>query len=216
MSGDRNKENLLYLVTGIILLSSEIWKQYVLAFVMRIGPEQWSYLPFQLCSLPMYLCILVWAFRDRPLRQHLLIFLSDFSLLSGLIAFLDTSGMHYGYVPLTVHSYLWHLAIAGVGIYSGLLTRDRTVRSFLPAAGIYLVCCGIAELINFSFDSRGIVNMFYINPHYYMNQIVFSSMLKFLPNRAVILIYIFMTMLGAFLIHLFWLLAGSRVRKGRC
>ncbi len=210
MSGDRNKENLLYLIMGLGLLASEIWKQWALARVLQIGAEQWSYLPFQLCSLPMYLCILIFLFRNSPARQHLQIFLSDFSLLSGLIAFLDTSGMHYGYLPLTVHSYLWHIAIAGIGIWSGLLTRKRTIRSFFPAAGIYLLCCGIAEVINLSFDSRGIVNMFYINPHYYMNQIVFSSMLNYLPNQAVILIYIFMTMLGAFVFHLLWRQLGMR------
>ncbi len=51
--------------------------------------------------------------------------------------------------------------------------------------------------------------MFYINPHYEMNQIVFASMRSVLPNQAVIAVYIFMTVFGALLIHLFWMGIGT-------
>ena len=212
MSGKRDKENILFLITGLILLISEAWKQYMLAYVLKTGARQWSYIPFQLCSLPMYLCILIWIFRKHGFREHCLNFLSDFSLLSGMAAFLDSSGMHYGYALLTVHSFIWHIAIIAIGLYSGLILRKRSVGDFLPAAGIYLAGCMLAEAVNFIFDSRGAVNMFYINPHYYMEQIVFRSLLGILPNNWVILIYILVTVLGAFLVHLCWM-GADRMRK---
>lgn len=198
---------------GILLTASEIWKQLILTFLLNDGAYQWSFIPFQLCSLPMYLCIMIYIFRNTGLRRVLIIFLSDFSLMSGIIAFLDTSGMHYGYAPLTVHSYLWHIAIAAAGLYSGIISMRRSMREFLPAAALYLASCGVAELINLSFDRYGVVDMFYINPHYYINQIVFSSMTEFLPNNAVIAIYILTAGLGAFIVHICWMTAFKLSRR---
>ena len=141
-------------------------------------------------------------------------FLADFSLMSGAIVLLDTSGMHYGYAPLTLHSYLWHFTLVLLGIYAGTRERDDGRYAFGGAVAVYLVCCFIAEGINFCFDRFGIVNMFYINPHYYMVQIGFRSLLRFLPNRAVIVVYIIFTILGASLLHLFWYHEKRRM-KGR-
>ena len=248
---------------------SELWKQYTLTFVLNNGSYQWSYIPFQLCSIPMYLCLILGMsgklnftrhgnIRIRKFRRAGITFLADYTLMSGIVTFLDTSGLHYGYAPLTIHSYLWHIIIAGIGVYSGLKLisecktkffcnrpehpdgrrmplqnvnsySDRRLKScsscrqdlqkkqqdrfeqrvaisdFLPASCIYLICCGIAELINLSFDRYGIVNMFYINPHYYVNQIVFNDLAHTIPNNIVIVLYKCCTMLAAFIVHMIWM-----------
>lgn len=43
----------------------------------------------------------------------------DIGLLSGIGAFLDTSGMHYPLPFLTCHSYLWHILLITIGIICG-------------------------------------------------------------------------------------------------
>ena len=235
-----------YLFFGIILMLSEIWKQYTLTFVLNNGEYQWSYIPFQLCSVPIYLCLFLGlAGPKNSIRRACMVFLADYTLMSGVVTFLDTSGLHYGYAPLTVHSYLWHIVIAGIGVYSGLklisgdsfkasereriyskgekkqfgscrrkhlqktqkdrLKQQLAVSDFIPASCIFLICCGIAELINLSLDRYGIVNMFYINPHYYVNQIVFNDLAHIIPNNIVIVLYILCAMLAAFLVHLAWM-----------
>ena len=203
------REQRTFLAAGSVMLVSEIWKQLCLTFVLYDGVYQWSFFPFQLCSVPMYIALILGFAGKGRLRDSLLSFLSDFSLLSGTIVLLDTSGMHYGYAPLTVHSYLWHAGLVILGLYAGTRSRDKGGKAFAGAVLIYLFCCSLAELINFSFDRYGIVNMFYINPHYYMVQIGFRSLLRFLPNRAVIAVYIVFTILGAGVLHLIW----RRVRK---
>ena len=177
--------------------------------------------------------------------------------MSGIITFLDTSGLHYGYAPLTVHSYLWHIIIAGIGMYSGLVltghgchgnkeksneghgSRDAkasfcrqstkpnqtdnkisggceslTLRDFIPATYIFLIGCVIAEIINLSFDRYGIVNMFYINPHYYVSQIVFNDLAHIIPNNAVIGLYILCVILAAFIVHVLWMAYGRTRTDG--
>lgn len=44
-----------------------------------------------------------------------------YTLLSGMMAFADTSGMHYPLIILTVHSYVWHILLILIGTASGII-----------------------------------------------------------------------------------------------
>lgn len=44
---------------GVILAASEIYKQLFLYYVVNQEQYDWWYFPFQLCSLPMYFCLLL-------------------------------------------------------------------------------------------------------------------------------------------------------------
>ena len=80
---------------GFLMLLSEIWKQYCLTYIINDQTYNWWYFPFQLCSIPMYVClILPWCNSPR-IRGVLLAFLMDFGLLGGIFTFLDTTGMYY-------------------------------------------------------------------------------------------------------------------------
>ena len=46
--------------------------------------------------------------------------------------------------------------------------------------------------------------MFYISPHYYMNQIVFRDIVRLWGNEAGILSYIAATVFGGWLFHQSW------------
>lgn len=57
-TGYKQKEGLVLLCTGLFLCAAEIWKQLYLYFVVFGRNYHVWYLPWQLCSMPMYLCIL--------------------------------------------------------------------------------------------------------------------------------------------------------------
>ena len=46
--------------------------------------------------------------------------------------------------------------------------------------------------------------MFYINPDYRMQQIVFRELVSLIGNTPVIFLYVASSILGAFLLHLIW------------
>ena len=98
---------------------SEIWKQYCITFIINEHHYDWWYFPFQLCSIPMYVCLLLPFVREKA-RDILLTFLKTFGLMGGIFTFFDTSGLHYPYAPLTAHSYLWHVLLIILGIVSGI------------------------------------------------------------------------------------------------
>lgn len=104
-------------VLGTLLLLSEIWKQWLLTKIY--GSYQVWYFPFQLCSLPLYLCPLMVVLPEKW-QDRIRTFLMTFTLLGGAAAFLDTSGMQYPLSALTLHSYLWHIVLIIIGIWSGI------------------------------------------------------------------------------------------------
>lgn len=199
------KRDRIFFLFGIIMFLSEIWKQFCLTYIVNSGTYDWWYFPFQLCSIPMYICLLLPFAKTEALHRAMETFLMDFCLLGGIFVFFDTSGMHYRYFPLTVHSYLWHMLLIILGITAGILYTSRNWRDFRNSVYIYLFCCGIATLLNECLDSCGTINMFYINPEYHMSQRVFVNIADTLGNPAGIVIYVASCILGAGIFHFIWI-----------
>ena len=170
----------------------------------------------------MYVFLALPFARPEKVRRALLCFIMCYALLGGTIVFADTSGLHYSYAPLTVHSYLWHFLMIGTAVFSGIVffrEQPRTASSrpfsrrsrlllslhaFAGATALYLACCLIAVGINLSLDKYGTINMFYINPDYPMQQIVFRDIAVRTGNLPSIFIYIGATIFGAFVLFILW------------
>jgi hypothetical protein len=208
------KFNCFFFFCGVIMAFSEIWKQCCLTFIVNRGVYDWWYFPFQLCSIAMYvLLVLPWV-KNTHIRPALLSFLMNYSLLGGTAVFADTSGLHYPVPALTVHSYLWHvlLIITGISAGAACIAENQNHmpgrRLFRNSTFIYLGCCAAATGINLLFDRFGDINMFYINPDYEMQQIGFSTLAGYIGNIPAIILYILTTILGACILFHIWRLAA--------
>ena len=82
---DKTYDRILFFC-GLFLLLTELYKQCFLYFIIDHGHYDWWFFPFQLCSLPMYLCLLLPAFKPGPKKTAVYTFLQDFNLLGGLAA----------------------------------------------------------------------------------------------------------------------------------
>lgn len=182
------------------MIAFEVIKQLVLTFYVGKGSYQWFCFPFQLCSIPMYLCVIAGITKNERLYDACCGFLATFGLLGGVCAFIDTSGFQYTVMPLTVYSYVWHILLILIGIFSAVI-RKRKI--FLQALIIFAVCSLAAELINipvtllFGAD----INMFYINPLVPTNQVAVKDAAKLVGNTAALFLYWLSCILGAFLIN---------------
>lgn len=204
------KFNIFFLVCGILMAVSEMWKQWYLTFVLNGGTYEWWFFPFQLCSISMYvLLVLPWV-RNLRTRNALLTFLMCYGLLGGIAVFADASGLKYPALCLTVHSYLWHITLILIGIAAGAACIKENsghilrCSRFLGGTLLYFLCCLIASFFNRLFGAFGTINMFYINPGYKMQQIGFASLVKYCGNNLAIFIYILATILGAFILFSVW------------
>ena len=85
------------------------------------------------------------------------------------------------------------------------------LRSFLKGSAVYLILALIAECFNFLFHAKGSIDMFYISPFSPMDQIIFRDIAKVIGEIPVIFLYLFMTILGAGILH--FLMASINRKK---
>ncbi len=190
---------------GCLMLLSEIWKQYTLTFIIGHGTYNWWYFPFQLCSIPMYVCLVFPFLSSERIQGMLLTFLMDFGLLGGIFTFFDTTGMYYSLPALTFHSFAWHILLIILGFYAGLTGRaDESWKGFAGSSAVFLACCLLATGFNLAFYPFGRINMFYISPHYRMGQIVFRDIGRMFGNGVAVTSYLLAILAGAGLLHLAW------------
>lgn len=118
-----------FFICGLLMVVSEIWKQYCLTFLVNHGTYNWWYFPFQLCSTPMYVLLFLPYIKEERLCNACLTFLMSFGLLGGIAVFADTTGLHYPLPALTIHSYMWHILLiiislfAAAALFSGTPTK---------------------------------------------------------------------------------------------
>ena len=200
---DKRISRILF-VLGVLLLLSEVWKQLTINLVLKAAGEgqyYWWYFPFQLCSTPMYLCLLLpltGRAGGEKLRDAILTYLATFGLLAGVFTFVDTGGFsELGYLPLTVHSWIWHILMILTGLFCFAYLAVNGRNSLAGAVGIYLAGCAAAEGINLTVGRRALINMFYISPLLKMNQPCFRDIAGYLGNGWGIFMYIAMIIVGA-------------------
>lgn len=197
---------------GFLLAAGELYKQLFLYYIICGKQYDWWYFPFQLCSTPMYLCLLMPLIsRKEPVRRAVCTFLQDFGLLGGIMALAEPSGLFHPYWSLTIHGLAWHVVLVFVGLFLARTNLPgRALRDYLHTLPLLAVFCLIATVINVA--TRGAADMFYISPYYPITQVVFHSIALRFGNAAGIGTYLASLCAGGLICHL---LAGrfSRVLR---
>lgn len=158
-------EKLLFLSVGIILILSEIFKQ--LAYTATSGAYRFDLIPFQLCSIPMYLCIIIGVLPESAFSRVSKTFIATFGLMGGVASYIAPGTMCREWLELTVHSFVWHLILIFLGFFVFFSNIEELgKRDFASAVLMYFSLCVIALAINLlCLNTPGqAVNMFYIGP----------------------------------------------------
>ena len=160
---DRGNRIVLGAVGGFLLLA-EVYK---ILFHMTVDPYDWQFwgtFPFQLCSVPMYLSLFCAFCKNEKVNKPLYEFMFAVNMFGGIMAFIEPSGIHHGFITLTVHAYIWHMALIFLGLYLYFSRRAcMDVRSYRQAVAVYLGSCLVAQSFNLIFAGK--VNCFYISPY---------------------------------------------------
>lgn len=208
------KARALLLSVGIGLALAEIYKQLFYYYIVMDGVYNWWIFPFQLCSMPMYVCIAAPLLPRGGAQNTLYEFLLGFGVMAGFAAFLQPDGMLYPYITLTLHSCLWHVAQIFIGCFLGFSGRaGRSMRGFMGSVLLYLMLCGVAYCMNLALwdVSGGQINMFYIGPMP-TTTMVFEKIEAACGQFAAALVYMAASCLGAFLVFMPFYLCNRKKR----
>ena len=194
---------------GLILSISEVFKQFFCYYVIADNTYYWSEFPFQLCSIPMYMCLFVPWLKPGRFQRAMYSFMVIYNLLGGAIAFTEPSGLLHGHLLLTIHSCIWHMLLVFIGLLLCFTKRGGTMElDYVSATVTFVSLCGIAFIMN-CFVQLGLgehMNMFFVGPG--NSPIVifkqFSEWFGWYINTP---IYIFAVCLGGYILFavIYWL-----------
>ncbi len=195
---------------GSALLLSEIYKQLYYGYAAGEDGYDWHIFPFQLCSVPMYLSIVIGCMKKNKIRDALCEYMVSIGFLGGIMAFIEPSGILNEHYFTLIHSCLWHALLIFFALY--ILFTGNACRSLKDYKNALWVLSGViltATALNIIFRTKPSFNMCYISPFYNTPLAVFSSFDKLFqgiwgqfPGRILsIAIYIIALMLGGFLLY---------------
>jgi len=209
---------------GWLLVILEVYKQLFLYFIVNGGAFDLWFFPFQLCSVPMYLCILL-PFVKGHVRSTFLTFMSGYTFISAAAALIYPEDFLRPYVSLTVHGFLWH----GILLFISLLimickAADPSAKGLLGAAGLFACLCAAAVCINAAAEpvmqnihishpevAHDWAAMFYLNPYHISPQPLVGSVQKTAGIPAGLLLYaLVIAFLASFLQSLYRSLPNLR------
>ena len=175
---------------GWVLVILEVYKQLFLYYVVNGSVYDWWYFPFQLCSVPMYLCIMLpLLYRSADGRgaddpgtcaaSPVLTFLAAYTFTGAAAALIIPEDYLRSYVTLTLHGFVWHGILLLISL-TVLLSRtaDLSLRAFARATMLFLAMCAAAVCINIAVEplmaasyEEGLIPhsyaaMFYLNPYH--------------------------------------------------
>lgn len=187
---------------GLILAVSEVYKQFFYYFVIMENRYSWGDFPFQLCSIPMYLCLIAPWLKPGRLQRGMYSFMILYNLLGGAIAFAEPSGLLHSYWFLTMHSLIWHMLLVFIGLFLCFSRRGATHQSdYWGATWTFICLCAIAFALN-CFVQYGLhdhMNMFFVGPG---NSpiAVFKNISEWFGWQINTLIYIPVVCVGAYIL----------------
>lgn len=200
---DKTANRILFSL-GLLLAVSEVFKQFFYFFVMENNCYSWGDFPFQLCSVPMYMCLVAPWLKPGKLQRGMFSFMVLYNLLGGAISFTEPSGLLHEHWFLTVHALVWHMLLVFIGLFLCFSKRGGNRQAdYAGATYTFLAMCCVAFGLN-CFVQYGLgkhMNMFFVGPGN-SPLAVFSSFSEWFGWYVNTFIYIFAVCLGAYLIFL--------------
>jgi len=207
--------------SGWILLASEVFKQIYIYKVVNGGFYDYWFIPFQLCSVPMYLCILLPVLKGKY-RETALTFMLGYTFISAVATFIYPEDILRPHMLLTIHGFDWHAILLFISLtigFSGM--ADLSLKGFKSATYLFLILCVVAIVINVVTEKvpplcscgRGYANMFYLSPYHSSNQPIVSAVEASLGRVPAMLLYIAVVIAAAGLVNYIFYSITTRFRK---
>ncbi|MBQ8044130.1 MAG: YwaF family protein [Clostridia bacterium] len=200
----------IYGVTAFILeaLKQLIWSvDYSEELGKFIWDYQWYAAPFQLCTMPIYICLMCLFLNKGKIRDALLAFVAYTTILGSIASAIIPDQLFVPEILINIHTMFLHLGSLVVSIYllmSGEVKID--IKSLLMGLVVFLIVVVIANTLNIVVYNSGILNgetfnMLYISPYLESTLPVFDSIYNNVQYIAFLMLYIVALSLGSYIIY---------------
>lgn len=209
---------------GIIALVLEVLKQLIWSFNYDpitnkiIWDYEWYSFPFQLCTTPIYVCIICLFLKKGKVRNSLLSYLSYITILGSIATMIVPNSCFVSDILVNIHTMWLHLGSFVVSIYLLMSSEVKiTLKELKGAIFIFLIFVIIANLLNIIVYNLGVLNnevfnMFYISPYFISVLPVFNIIQENVPYLIYLIIYICTLILGSFIIYSIAFLISKKLK----
>ncbi len=199
-------------IYGILAFTLELLKQISWSFNYENGVVTWDYqwyaAPFQLCTMPIYICLICLFLKKNRVRDSLFSFLAYTTILGSISTMILPDSCFVRDILVNIHTMWLHLGSFVVSVYlfmSGEVPVN--LKSFSNAIIVFIICMFIALGLDLIVYNSGVLNgetfnMFFISPYFNSTLPVFSDIQPKVPYILFLLIYIICITLGSFIIYL--------------
>ena len=206
-------------ITALVVTVLEVYKQINFSFSYKNGiafDYGWGSFPFQFCSTPMYVGLLVGIFRKGKVHNALVAYLATYAMFAGLCVMVYPGDVFISTIGINIQTMICHGSMLTVGIYllaTGYVKAHH--KTILKALPVFCCCAAVAIVMNEIAFYTGLLeehyfNMFYFSPHCDPHLPVFSIVQAAMDAPTIeIIIYILGFTLAAYLI----LLAAIGIKK---
>ena len=212
-------------IYGVIAFILELLKQIIWSFnydpVANIvtWDYQWYAAPFQLCTTPIYVCLLCLFLKKGKIRDSLLSYIAFITILGSITTILFPDSCFVSTALVNIHTMWLHCGSLVVSIYL-LITKEVEIKwsNLKNAFIVFLIFAGIAMYLNLVIYNLGILNgenfnMFYISPYFTTHLPIYNTIQENTPYLVYLFLYILSIFLGSLIIYLISLGISKLKRK---
>ena len=198
---------------GIIAFILEFLKQLIWSFNFDslnnivTWDFQWYSFPFQLCTMPLYVCLICLFLNKNKLRDYLLSFVSYVTILGSIATIFLPDSCFTSDILVNIHTMWLHLGSFVVSVYL-LMVKEVSIslEGLKKAIKTFLVFVAIAIILNIvvyniNILNRETFNMFYISPYFISSLPVFDVIQEHVPYIVYLITYVWVLIIGASIIY---------------
>ena len=199
---------------GIIAFIFELLKQISWAFTYDAATKvvtwnyEWYAAPFQLCTTPIYVCLICLFLKKCKLRDSLLSFIAYVTILGSISTMILPDSCFVSDILVNIHTMWLHMGSFVVSVYLLMSGAVKiSLDSWKKAVSVFILLVGFALGLNIGIYNSGILNgetfnMFYISPYFISILPVFNIIQENVPYVLFLSSYVIALSLGSLVIYL--------------
>lgn len=177
--------NLIVFSTGVFLIAIETYKQFFYTFIYYEGTYGWEYFPYQFCSVPMFLAVLLPFLKEGKVKKAGYYFLATQGAAAGLGILFFPDAIFSGNLSMLIHTSLWHGLQGIIGIFIGVWQKFGSSHKELYGGAIV---CAVIFILALIFNIVGYhtlgpkgykIHALQISPYYESTLYVFDDIIRY-------------------------------------